>query len=322
MSIRSEGVALDHGLWGAFYGFLAAVAFSLNDIGVKLLSDGYALHQVVMIRSVVGMVVFFTVILPIAGGWQALKTQRLVLHVVRGLCVVFANLFFYLGLSVMELADAVAIFFVAPLVITLFSVIFLGERVGAWRWAAIAAGFAGVLLIVRPGSSAFQLASLLPLVAAVLYATLHTLTRKIGATESAATMLFYIQAVFILTSGAIGAALGDGQYAGGSEVLAFLTRAWAMPGLEDWILMAAIGVSSVLGGWAISQAYRVSAPAMVAPFEYVGMPIALVAGYLVWGDWPVPLAWAGIILIVGSGLVLIWREARAGRVRRRERRRA
>ncbi|MDQ2095808.1 DMT family transporter [Rhodalgimonas zhirmunskyi] len=320
--MQSGEIRLDHGLWGALYGFLAATAFSFNDIGIKLLSDGYALHQVVLIRSVVGMVLFFAVILPLAGGFAALKTRRLGLHVVRGLCVVFANVFFYLGLSVMDLADAVAIFFVAPLVITLFSVVFLGERVGAWRWAAIAAGFAGVLLIVRPGSSAFQMASLLPLAAAVLYATLHTLTRKIGATESAATMLFYIQMMFILTSGAIGAALGDGSYAGHSEVLEFLTREWVRPDMRDGLLMGAIGISSVLGGWAISQAYRVSAPAMVAPFEYVGMPIALVAGYMIWGDWPVPLAWAGIVLIVGSGLLLIWREAQAGRVRARERRRA
>jgi len=268
------------------------------------------------------MALFFAVILPLAGGFGALKTQRLALHVVRGLCVVFANVFFYLGLAVMDLADAVAIFFVAPLVITLFSVMFLGEQVGVWRWAAIAAGFAGVLLIVRPGSSAFQVASLLPLAAAVLYATLHTLTRKIGVTESAATMLFYIQMMFILTSGAIGAVLGDGAYAGRSEVLEFLTREWVRPDLHDAALMGAIGVSSVLGGWAISQAYRVSAPAMVAPFEYVGMPIALVAGFVIWGDWPVPLAWAGIVLIVGSGLLLIWREAQAGRMRARARRQA
>jgi len=174
----------------------AMLCFSSNDVGIKLLSGGYALHEVVLGRTLIGTSILLTCILPFNGGLRALWTQRLKMHICRGLCVVFANMCFFLALAALPLADAVAIFFVSPLLITVFSVIFLREHVGPYRWGAIAVGLLGVLIIVRPGTSAFQLASLLPLFAATGYASLHMLTRKIRGTESAATMAIYIQIPF------------------------------------------------------------------------------------------------------------------------------
>ena len=297
-------------LRGALFAVLAVMCFSFNDVGIKFLSGDYALHLVVLLRSAIGMVVFLAVIMPLSGGLRVMRTRRLGVHLIRGMCVVLANMCFFLGLAALPIADAVAIFFISPLIITVFSVLFLGEHVGPRRWAAIGLGFAGVMVIVKPGTSAFQIASLLPIVAAVLYATLHTLTRKIGGTESAATMAFYIQLVFLVSSAAIGLVLGGGQFAGSAHPsLAFLTRAWEMPAVADYAILAVIGVTSVMGGFLISQAYRLSEAAFVAPFEYVAMPMAVLWGLAIFGEWPAISAWAGIAMIVGAGLFLLWREA-------------
>ena len=110
-------------LAGALCAMGAAVFFSINDMAIKFLSDGYALHQVVMIRSVVGLFFWAAVIMPFSGGLSSMRTRRLGMHILRGLCVVMANMTFFLGLAVLPLADAVAIFFVSPLIITIFSVI-------------------------------------------------------------------------------------------------------------------------------------------------------------------------------------------------------
>jgi drug/metabolite transporter (DMT)-like permease len=102
-------------------------------------------------RSVIGMVVLLSIIVPLEGGLKSLRTKRLHIHLIRGLCVVVANMTFFLGLAAMPLADTVAIFFIAPVIITIFSVIFLGEYVGPHRWGAVGVGLVGVLVMVRPG---------------------------------------------------------------------------------------------------------------------------------------------------------------------------
>ena len=296
-------------LTGALCAMVAAAFFSINDVAIKFMSDGYALHQVVLIRSLVGMAVWAILIMPLSGGLKVVKTNRLGMHIMRGLCVVFANMCFFLGLATMPLAEAVAIFFVSPLIITVFSVIFLKEVVGPWRGGAIGIGLSGVIVMMRPGSDTFQLAALLPVAAATGYACLHILTRKIGSTESAATMLFYIQVTFIVASGLIGLALGDGRFSGSaSPSIEFLTRSWVMPEMGDWMILVGIGVGGTAGGYLISQAYRLSEAAFAAPFEYLAMPLSILWGVLVFDEWPDLNAWAGIGLIIGSGLVLLWRE--------------
>ena len=162
------------------------------------------------------------------------------------------------------------------------------------------------------GTEAFQFAAILPLMAAVDYATLHMLTRYIGRTESAAAMSFYIQITFIFVSILFGLILGDGRYSGGSDPsLEFLFREWSWPVLTDYYILLAIGAASALGGFFISQAYRVSEAAFVAPFEYIALPMAIVWGILVFGEWPDIVSYLGIALILGSGLYMIWRETKA-----------
>ena len=288
--------------------------FSINDVTIKFLSGDYPLHEVVFVRSTLGMVLILAFLIPLSGGFAQLRTKRLGVHIIRGLCVVFANMSFFLGLAAMPLADAVAIFFVSPLVITAFSVIFLRETVGPRRWAAVGMGMIGVLIVMRPGSAAFQLASLFPLAAAVGYAFLHILTRKIGGTETATTMTFYIQLVFIIVSAGIGLAFGDGRLAGsGDPSLEFLLRAWVMPDAGDFWLMALLGLASAVGGYLITQAYRLCEAGLAAPFEYVALPMGIFWGFTVFGEWPDSTTWVGVALIMAGGLYMFWRETQADR---------
>ena len=193
--------------------------------------------------------------------------------------------------------------------ISVFSVLFLKETVGPRRWAAVVIGLIGVIVILRPGSASFQTASLLPLLAAFGYATLHMLTRYIGKTESAASMSFYIQVTFLIICLAFGLIIGDGKFSGGGDPsLEFLFRAWSWPSSNHYLIMILIGAGSAFGGFFISQAYRISEAAVVAHFEYIALPIAIFWGVLIFGDWPDITTLAGIALILGSGLYIIWRE--------------
>ena len=295
---------------GVLCAMAAAVSFTLNDVGIKFLSGDYPLHEVVLIRASCALLITVFLFMPLEGGWTNLRTSNLGLQFLRGCCVVAANMCFFLGLAALPLSEATAIFFVSPLVITAFSVIFLGEVVGWRRWLAVAAGLIGAIIMLRPGSEAFRYAALFPLAAAFGYAGLHTLTRKIGIRDKASTMAFYIQVTFILVSSTIGLTVGDGRFAGsGDPSLEFLLRQWVLPPAGDFAIMAAIGLASATGGYMISQAYRLCESALVAPFEYLGLVLAIIWGITFFGEWPDAIAWTGIAFILGSGLFVFWREA-------------
>lgn len=287
----------------------ASLFFSFNDMAIKLISGDYALYQVVLIRSIIGMTIMLAIIVPLDGGLKVLRTKRLPIHLLRGMCVVIANMTFFLALAALPLADAVAIFFIAPVLITVFSVIFLGEHVGPLRGGAVVVGFIGVIIMMRPGSGSFQIAALLPLLAATFYAGLHILTRKIGGTERASTMIFYITVTFLVVSITMGLLAGDGRYAGSDDAsLDFLLRAWVWPAPQDYPVLLGIGVASTLGGFLISQAYRLCEAGLAAPFEYTGLVLAIFWGVVVFGQWPDATVWIGVTLIVGSGIFMLWRE--------------
>jgi drug/metabolite transporter (DMT)-like permease len=297
---------------GALCALGASAAFSLNDLAIKALSGGYPLHQITLIRAVLALIVTLAVVMPLTGGWGQMRTSRVGLHLIRSAFIVASNLFFYAAVAAIPLADATAIFFVSPLLLAIFAMVFLGERVGPWRWGAIVAGLMGVALIIRPGSDAFAPVALLPMLAAACYAASSTITRRLGLRESAATLAFYIQITFLTFSTVVGLAIGDGRAhdTDSGAALAFLTRAWIVPPVADAPLLLLAGLGSAFGGLLISQAYRMCEAALVAPLEYAALPMAILWGFLVFGDWPDALAWAGITLIMAAGLTMVWRETR------------
>ncbi len=311
--------------WGILFILVGMAAISINDMLIKQLSGGYPLHQMVFIRSAIGLI-FGLALVQVEGGWSVLKTNRPWLHVLRGLMVVISNMSFFVALAVIPLADATALFFAAPLFITLLSIPVLGEKVGAARLSAVVIGFVGVVIMQRPWQSdealgASRLVLMLPLLAALTYAVLQLMTRKLGATSRASALTVYIQGMFILVSLGFYVVAGDGRFAEGSDngSVQFLLRAWVWPAPGDRALFIGLGLNSAAVGYCLSQAYRLSDAATVAPFEYIGLPLAVFWGWLIWSDFPAWEVWLGMALIVGSGLFVFLREQqKARRVARTE----
>lgn len=303
---------------GAGFGISCALiawfSFSLGDVGIKYLSGSYPLHQIVLIRSLVAMMLTLVVLVPREGGYTNLWTKHLRLHLLRGLCVVFANLTFFVGLASLNIAEATAIFFVAPVFITLLSVLFLKEEVGKYRWTAVLLGLVGVIIMLRPGAASFRFAGLLPLIAAFAYANLHILTRKIGTRDKASTMTFYMQLVFLVVCSVFGLLFGDGRYGNpDNPSIDFLFRAWVVPTGRDLGFMIAIGLTSAIGGYLMSQAYRLTQAVIIAPFEYVALLLSIFWSVVIWGVWPDAIAWMGTLLIFCSGILIVWREVLKGK---------
>ena len=289
-------------------------AISVNDMLIKQLSGGYPLHQMVFVRSAIG-IAFSLVLVQLEGGWRILKTDRPLMHILRGLLVVFANMAFFMALAVMPLGDATALFFVAPLFITLLSIPLLGEPVGLRRLSAVAIGFVGVLIMVRPGSDVSGTVDhwyllLLPVVAALAYALMQILTRRLGINSKASALAVYIQGMFLIVSAGFWVVAGDGRYAEGQTdpSLIFLFRAWTWPAPGDEWLFLVLGIGSAVIGYCLSRAYKSADAATVAPFEYVALPMAIFWGWTIWSDVPSLDALAGIALIVAAGLYVFLRE--------------
>ncbi len=227
---------------------IAVFCISINDMLIKQLSGDYPLHQIVFARSAIG-ILFSLIIVQYEGGF--------------GILIVIANMTFFVGLAVLPLADVTALFFVAPLFITLLSIPILGERVGVLRLSAVAVGFAGVVIMQRPWADADTLevsrvVLLLPVLAALTYALNQILTRKLGVASKASAMAVYIQATFVIVSLGFFAVAGDGRYAEGATngSVIFLLRAWVWPqGADIWVFFG-LGVNSAIIGYCLSQAYR------------------------------------------------------------------
>ena len=294
---------------GIFFALGGGVTLSVNDLAIKALSGAYALHQVILIRAFVGMAIVLGVIWFSKTGFRQLRTRRPLDHLFRVSIVMVSNVTYFVGLSLMPLADAVATAFVAPLLVTLMSAVILGEQVGPRRWAAVAVGMVGVVIMTRPGAGVIQPAAILVLISAFCYASSHMMTRRMRLTESAMTLNFFVQCGFILVSLGFGLFAGDGHLAQvPGSTWEFLFRPWHVPPVGDWWAFLATGVAVGVGGLMMSQAYRTTEAALVAPFEYVGMPMAIFWGVVVFGSWPDATAWAGIALICGAGLYTLWRE--------------
>lgn len=307
-------MAQSQALTGILFAIGGTLIFSVNDVAIKFLSGGYALHQVILIRAVVAILVVLGFIAVSGTGFRQLITRRPKTHLLRVAIVMVSNVTYFIGLAALPLADAVAVAFVSPIAVTLLSVVFLRETVGPRRWMAVILGMVGVLIMLRPGAGVIQPAALLVLVSAVLYAAGNLLARQMGGTESSMTLSFYVACGFIVVSGAMGLWAGDGHLASETGLWSFLFRPWIWPPVADWPVLLATGLAVSIGGMMVTQAYRTTEAGLVAPFEYVGMPAAIIWGALVFGTFPDLTGWVGIALICGSGLYTIWRETVRKRV--------
>lgn len=290
---------------------LVAMCFLIvSDSVIKWLSTSMALHEITLLRGLLS-VPFLAVFIYFEGGIKTLKSRHPIKHTIRVIMIILANIFFFLGLAAMPLAETIAIFYITPMLICLMSGLFLGEQVGWFRWVIIVTGLMGVLIILRPGTDLFRVVSVLPILAAASYAVCQILTRNIGISEKAGAMTLYIQVGFILISILSGLLIGDGRFDQfENESLSFLFRAWVWPDADQYALLLLCGTAISVGGYLLSQAYRIAQASAVAPFEYSSMPLALVLGLYLWGDWPDSLSMLGSAIIIGSGLLMVTVENR------------
>ena len=291
------------------YLLLGMFGISIGDTMIKMLSGDYALHQLVFIRAAISLILLMPVLL--RRGITALRTSRPGMHALRGLMLVVANMTYFTGLASLPMAESSAVIFSAPVIITLLSFWLLGERFGVGRWVAVLVGLAGMVLVVQPFGANLESAYLWPLAAAFGYAGFTTLTRSLGRTESAALLAVSAQGSFFVASLLMGIFVGDGRFAGtGNPNLEFLLRAWRWPAVDDLGLIVMIGLVSAVIALSLSAAYRSAQASFLAPFEYSNLPLVLLWGYLVFGDFPNTLALAGIGLIAAGGMIMIFTESR------------
>ncbi len=231
-------------------------------------------------------------------------TPMLPSHAARGALIALATLLFFSGLAYLPLADAIAIFFIEPLLVTLLSAVLLGETLHWRRLSAIATGFVGALIVIRPTFADVGFAALYPVGAACSFAFYILLTRRLAQRDDPVRLQFFAGVFGCLV---MSIALAAGAFAD-IGILAITA-----PTPRDWLLLALLGLIGAGCHLLVVHAYRMAAVAILAPFQYVEIVGATALGLLVFGDFPEPTTWLGIAIIVGSGVYVFRREARLGR---------
>lgn len=297
-------------LRGVGFLVLGMLIFSLQDIAVKWIGGSYPVLEIVTFRSFVALpltLLFFR----FEGGRGWPTTRRPKLEIIRGLCYFLSYTTYFMGLAALPLAEIAAIKFSGPLMITVLSVVWLGEMVGPRRWAALLVGFIGVLLIVQPGSASFNLGSIFILFSVLFYAVSAILTRKLQTTDSSATMAYFSSLVYMVATLILAPLLiyvGDMPNAHPS--IAFLFHAWTTPSLVDFGIMSGLGLVWAGGMYCIARAYSLALASVVAPFEYIALPINIMWGFVIWRNLPTSMTLAGAALTLASGLYIFFRERR------------
>ena len=297
----------------SFYVFLGMLCISINDLFVKQFSKNYPLHEIIFIRSLIA-ILFTLLLVKSEGGLKILKTQQPIQHALRAVAIFLCNMIFFSAIATLPLATATALFFVAPIFITLLSIPLLGEKVGIRRLLAVIIGFLGVFIMMKPNTwTMFDIPPViyfLPVIAAVLYALMQIMTRKLSKSSKPAALAFYIQLAFVIFSLIFGLIFGDGKLADVSSntSLQFIFKGWAFPKTSDLPYFFALGCLASGVSYFMSKAYSTAAAASVAPFEYVLLPLSIFWGWTFFGDIPDLYIFTGIIFVVGSGLYVLIRE--------------
>ncbi len=224
----------------------------------------------------------------------ALRTKRLDLQMARSVLLVSLTCTFFIAISHIPLADAVAIGFAAPFITSMLAIPVLGEKVGIRRWTAIAIGFAGVMIVLRPGFEERHWAYFLPLWVAAGMATYNVLTRLVNRYDEARTSMAY--------NNVAGAAIM-------SLVVLVIPGQWAPPGVIDWLMLVLLGGCAMTGHFCLIHAFRHAPVSALAPFTYSHMILAMIAGLVVFGEVPDLWTLVGVAVIAASGLYIFHREA-------------
>jgi drug/metabolite transporter (DMT)-like permease len=257
----------------------------------KLLSGHLSTIEITWARFV-----FYSVALvPLAffnHGSAVLRPSRPRLQIIRGSLLAGSAFMFFLGIARMPIADAMAVFFVYPFVILIVSAALLRESISAMQWSMVGLGFVGATLAAQPTGASLSPGTPFVLASAILYASALLATRRLSAFDPS------------LVTSAISAAVGALIF---SCAVPF---SWKTPALDDWLLMALMGAIAAIGHFMIIAAHRLASASQLAPYGYTEIASGAVCGFVIFGDWPRPVVWLGIALIVTSGVGATWHSAR------------
>jgi len=284
---------------------LAGIALRL--LTALLLAIMFALVKLASMRGVnvieslfyrqCGSALCATAFVGLVPGFHSLRTQRVWAHVGRMALGVGAMGLNFLAFVLLPLAEATTIGFSVPIFSVILAAIVLGEPTGKWRWGAVAAGFAGVLLIVQPGSGDVPLlGASVALVAALLTASVTIVIRRLGKTEQAATTVFWFAVSSLVPLGLAMLFFAHPHDAG------------------TWAILAGLALAGGIAQLTLTGALRLAPVALVMPMDYTSLLWALLLGSWMFGEVPTPWIWVGAPIIVASGLVIVWREHRLRRL--------
>ena len=281
---------------------------AIQDVLIKLVSDELSLFQIQFFRSTIGIAVII--------GYQViihepirLTTAYPLLTVCRGLMFFFGYSAFYFAQSKMPIATMTVLFLVSPFFITLTSIYFFKSQVGYRRWISILIGFVGVVLICQPETGQYNFYYLIPIIVALSYAFSIIIVKKTADRDTLYQQMILTYLIMGLLSGITGLLFGDGRFdtAENSEV-AFIVRSWQFVDIESTFKLFTISVLGSVGLLVLMGAYRVADPAVISPYEYSLLIWMVLLGYLVWGDVPSFNIAIGMVLIVGAGIYIFYRE--------------
>lgn len=269
---------------------VAVGSLALMDACLKVLAPHYSPFQVASLRGLSALP-FVMIWVGIRGSYGKLLHVRFGLHAVRGAISIMMLATFAFALRSLPLTEAYAIFFIAPLLITVLAVFILKEQVDSARWLAIAVGFLGVLIVLRPtGAGAMTIPGLAVLACAVGYALSVIIVRILGRTDSTESMMFWLTLMLGVGAGLI--ALPD----------------WRPIRPEHWLVIAGMAVTGSLGQFAITEAFRLGESSFIAPFEYTALAWGVGLDWFIWKTLPGPVTFVGAFVIIASGIYLVRRE--------------
>lgn len=270
------------------------------DAIAKTLSGTVSSGQVTWSRFFFQIILMSPLLLRTRGPWF---TPALFLHAARGAMIAIATLFFFSGLAYLPLADAISIFFIEPLLVTLLSALFFREIIHWRRISAICFGFIGALIIIRPTFAEVGFAALYPVGAACCFSVYILLTRKLVRHEDPIRLQFFAGIFGCLV---MSVALGFGNV----NEIEILATVWPDP--QQWLLLLLLGIIATGCHLLVTYSYRLASISILAPFQYVEIIGATILGLIIFDDFPDAITWLGIAIIVGSGMYMFHRESKLG----------
>ena len=273
---------------GFLYMFLSVCAFSIMDLIVKW-SDTYPLGEVLFFRGFFGILFYFFII-PKQRIKNFYYTKRAGLHFLRCVFGLIALIAIFIALRNLPLATVVSISFAAPIFTTIFSIFFLSEKVGFYRWLAVFVGFFGIIIITEPGFSSLNIYYIYPIIFCLGLSYVAIAIRQLSTTEPVWLISLNFSAAITIVS------------------LFTIPFGWIMPNVQDLFLLSLIGVFGGVANLWLSQSYKFSEVSLVTPLKYLALVFAIIFGYFIWDEVPTIKTLSGALLVIISSIIIFRRE--------------